>query len=443
MKPSARKLFFFWLLLAILGFVLVELSLRTVGFLYTSYYDRKLNRAANLRILTLGESTTATAYAPDQQPWPVLLKDLLVKKGLDVEVMNAASPAVTSKYLLRVWPGRYERFKPQIVVSMMGINDPSLRRPVSFWFRPEFRWIYELRTAKFLGVAMNMLKWNSTPQTQHWESRPRADSLGFKRVRELTALFRKGDEASAAGMIDSFLKNKNSVDRARFYSFLAIELQLASATEIEKVTAERKANDLLKLALENSIEIDAMPGFIVGSAKLGRPENCAWLLQRQKEMNWLYISPVYLRIYRKCLPDSHPLMAEVIRVAGAAHNGVDASLQKRNFKSIRYYRAFYEEFQRQGVCWVLMTYPLRGTGGIPEFFEQIKHSAVPVALVNNDEPFRQALRKFPANEIFLDFFAGDFGHTTKLGHSLIAENVVEEVVRLAASGKCGEAAKTK
>jgi hypothetical protein len=70
-----------------------------------------------------------------------------------------------------------------------------------------------------------------------------------------------------------------------------------------------------------------------------------------------------------------------------------------------------------------MQYPLRSAGALRTLLGDTD-----VTIVENDQPFRDALRRAPWETWFTDAFAGDFGHTTPAGSHLLAEDVAPAVL---------------
>ena len=68
---------------------------------------------------------------------------------------------------------------------------------------------------------------------------------------------------------------------------------------------------------------------------------------------------------------------------------------------------------------VAMQYPVRSVRPLKAMLADRPE----VIFVSNEKNFRQALKEYPIEEIFVDQFAGDFGHATYLGDWLIARNL--------------------
>ena len=123
--------------LILLGFVvtciLLESGLRLAGFFYLSAIEqgnqRSFKQNKEYRILCLGESATALG---GRDSYPRQLEDILNdnRQGIRFSVINKGIPSVTTTYILEVLKKFLDQYHPQIVVTMMGINDgPNLARP--------------------------------------------------------------------------------------------------------------------------------------------------------------------------------------------------------------------------------------------------------------------------------------------------------------------------
>ncbi|MDD3347620.1 MAG: tetratricopeptide repeat protein [Oscillibacter sp.] len=93
---------------------------------------------------------------------------------------------------------------------------------------------------------------------------------------------------------------------------------------------------------------------------------------------------------------------------------------KKNFIQL------YNILKQRGIKLVCMQYPMRDVASLRQVFDA-DHDVV---FVSNEDNFRQALEKYKFNELFEDHFAGDFGHATRLGNSLIAKRLADELMRL-------------
>ena len=76
-----------------------------------------------------------------------------------------------------------------------------------------------------------------------------------------------------------------------------------------------------------------------------------------------------------------------------------------------------------------MQYPVRS---IKPLQEQLKNEPYydKITFISNEQLFKNALMKKSYNDLFIDQFAGDFGHCTKLGNTIIVKNVVNTLEKI-------------
>jgi lysophospholipase L1-like esterase len=106
-------------------FIGAELLLRLAGHiaLGSAIFELSAN-SQQVRILTLGESTTAKFFATNE-PWPEKLEEKLNQAGVEAKIFNEAVPGTTTASILANLNEQIEKYQPHIVISMMGINDVS------------------------------------------------------------------------------------------------------------------------------------------------------------------------------------------------------------------------------------------------------------------------------------------------------------------------------
>ena len=75
---------------------------------------------------------------------------------------------------------------------------------------------------------------------------------------------------------------------------------------------------------------------------------------------------------------------------------------------------------------VIMQYPLRALMPLKEIFDP----GDDILFVDNESLFKEALMKGHFDDFFVDRFAGDFGHCSKKGNRMIAENVAQNVAKV-------------
>ena len=115
----------------ILTFVLLEGLLRLGGFLYLFLQERRnmigLGKEDAYTILCVGESMTAFG---DQFSYPAQLQYILNERSKDKKfnVINKGVPAINTDAILYYIEDHIDRYHPDAVISMIGINDEYYSR---------------------------------------------------------------------------------------------------------------------------------------------------------------------------------------------------------------------------------------------------------------------------------------------------------------------------
>ena len=118
-------------------------------------------RGGEVRILTVGESTTAGVPGPADQAYPRQLQEILAARSPEsgpFRVFNMGAPAVTSDFVAARLPEYLERFRPHIVISMLGVNDGPAVDPA---FQTDDSW----RLVKLLRLVWSQLRPHTTEPT--------------------------------------------------------------------------------------------------------------------------------------------------------------------------------------------------------------------------------------------------------------------------------------
>ncbi|MBR3627272.1 MAG: hypothetical protein IKN42_00320, partial [Elusimicrobia bacterium] len=87
------------------------------------------------------------------------------------------------------------------------------------------------------------------------------------------------------------------------------------------------------------------------------------------------------------------------------------------------YKLIIKKLTDNNIKVICMQYPVRS---ILPLQEQLKNEPFfdKITFVSNEKNFKDMLMQKNFDDLFIDQFAGDFGHCTDLGNTLIAENVV-------------------
>jgi hypothetical protein len=80
---------------------------------------------------------------------------------------------------------------------------------------------------------------------------------------------------------------------------------------------------------------------------------------------------------------------------------------------------------RRGIKLVCAQYPMLKVGELKQIFEGQKG----VVFVDNEGIFKEAVKKSGYQKYFIDRFGGEFGHCTREGNRLLAENIVNVILK--------------
>jgi tetratricopeptide (TPR) repeat protein len=504
--------------------VALELSLRLAGacFLYRQRAESaEGGGAGSASILCLGESSTALGGADS---YPRQLERILDEQAGDgrFEVINGARPGIDSSGVLRSLGEQLERYEPDIVTVMMGVND-------------ELEWFVELNdghddsalrsSLEGLGIyrlacyGSRVLERRATARAEAaeleelervWErglpSRARA-RVGH-RLAKLYSQQRRLDDRVA--VLETLVELRTSpqahVELSRLiedpahkeatllacirdfpdshlgYRWLVRWYgEQGRADDIEALLSEqvRTIPDLMSLVelarfYRASGQLDRAEAVLLRSNELepnfytmrllalvmrdmGGDELAEQLLLESNAMLPCALTHVELgrlyvamgrpdeaeRAYRSAIdlddgicPDRHYTwdsntvdiscawveLAQLLRESG--RSGQAQQLLQglhSNPLTVTSYRELSRTVLARGALLVAVQYPLRDVEPLRSMLPD--HPGV--LFVDNRASFIRAVSEQGYSALFIDHYAGDFGHTTALGHELIARNIAE------------------
>ena len=381
------------LLVAVL---LVEIGLRAGSLVYrwTDGPDEISPAIAapnEYRILALGESTTRGF---GHEPYTRSLEEELNRReyGIRFRVLNAGYTSKPSPALVRQLPELLERVDPHMVIVMMGINDqfyfqgaaaPRLGLDVELLLLESrfykllrllgFNLRQRLRSA-FAGPS-EPKEFQSSFESAHedWSAGEleQADVRFLEFIREAREAGETGDSGATISIPDAYL-------RAYFNAHLTLAQIYRETDRSDKAIA--LFEEAIALHPEAEFFHRALSGIYHG---LGENERAAAYLEVSEELaarHVLYATRFAFRQLRKILEDAK---VEV----------------------------------------VMMQYPLRSVAALQRLWGPSRG----VLFLNNQPLFRQAVSEYGYDAIFIDRFAGDFGHCTIVGNRIIALNLVLSV----------------
>ena len=525
-----------------IGLLAVEVAMRIGGVLLLSTQEYRNRNAVyakgTYRIMCLGESTTAGG----KDSYPRQLEDILNQSGAGVKfsVINKGIPAITTPYLVAQLEDKLNRYKPDMVICMIGINDLGMHMRYSSTYTAEAPSL--LKSLKIYNLVRFIRDGliNRQNKAQAFKCRDAVDKdtimpnmgiLGLKdsfieetkpaeavqpgpgsaqAYIELGRFYyiRQGDYGRAEASLKKAVEAAPDDYRTHF------QLGLFWADQGEYSNAENAFKKAISLnpgsglvytelgwsykehgdywdagqAFRNAVDLDpdnteASIGLGQSLTEQGRYEEAERVfrkaIERKPNNCWLYLkagefyadredfpqaeaafkkaiglNPLEVRSYVRlgwCYREQEKYQEaeEAFKKAAALmpdHNNIRRALlaldNERNDAESRIQRQrvakqFYQPFTKsnyrkikailddRGIKLVCVQYPMCSI----EPLKQIFAGESGIIFVDNEHSFKEAVKKSRINMYFKDMFAGNFGHCTRLGNRLLAENVASAVIK--------------
>ncbi len=106
------------------------------------------------------------------------------------------------------------------------------------------------------------------------------------------------------------------------------------------------------------------------------------------------------------------------------HKEKESSLENYNAMTYHSYQRLKEITAEKGIKLICVQYPLRSI----DILRALVGNTEEVMLVDNQQLFEDAVAERAYQEYFTDIFGGNFGHCTRRGNRLLAENVARRVL---------------
>jgi hypothetical protein len=374
--------------------------------------------------------------------WPQLLQQKLTSRhpGMKFKVYNLAVPSINTSQLLEIYFSNYDKIRPQITIAMMGINDTSAIESLSGFDLQSLK-IYKL--LKWLNSARG--KMGLAKDCQIADFPPVLNSDLDQRIKNGDLIFDnlKPEQISnfnyyrVLGQKLFGLSDKHSLpcnqdciqQKQHMYELANSYLQKAIAIcPIDHETLRSSffvSSNLQQQAVaRRNFEIAVQHGYLPDAGTLSYILTFADL----RDKNDFIFN--YAHEHNLTISNKSPL-----------------KITKNN-----YFRLI--QFARNNATkLILMPYPTASLNALksvltedgtqsPDIFahtiykdspNQISKFLNDIYFVSN-ENFNEKLRETHFNKLFTDNFCSTlgcrFGHTTTLGHELIAENIVNQTQTL-------------
>jgi len=378
----------------ILGVVLLELILRLCGFAWFAWnnYENRFEDSGNssYSILCLGESTTANLYS-NKNSWPAQLEIILNNRSSEIKfrVFNEGFGGTNTAFILSHLEDNLDKYKPDMVITMMGMNDVELNIQYKGVVRIKTNLFFKnLRVYKLSKLLFAALKSNT--QSKIKNAGIVKENISIQEEYQL--------EAERYVKLGENYQEENNFKEAEEMFKKAIELYPNGPSLVYLDLGQVYYNqEKLKEAENMFVQfIKINPNSDEGYYNLGRVYNKQGISSKKIE-----------EFYKK---------------NGFSFGVVEGS-PNHNITKYHYHQ-LYKELNKRGIKYIAMQYPSLGINDLKSMFEGNEN----ITFVSNEENFKKTLETGKYEDYFVDKCGGNFGHATLKGNKLIAENVANVIL---------------
>lgn len=490
-----------------------ELSLMVFGQLrvYLQEQSNKVNAADEFVILALGESTTMPMIDSEGYDfsWPAQLEAALNQEdlGVKIKVVNKGWSGINTAGILDELPQNLEQYQPDLVVSMMGINDHGrVEYEAAAGIDQEspkakFR-VYRL--AKFLvnnfKEKINQTGNSTADETkvscssakdciesadklkseaemvqarEFWKKALDYEPLNLVAMRNLAQFYldrRQMDQAAKyyrlleehysqhsfiqhdLGWFD-LLDQRYNEAKVHFKRVIAEEPLSASAysglvysvqdsptavAEFEEIIKEIQTKDIQSVGLFEALaEQGQRMGYnpnrfhFTDDLKVFNDDPYALVSIARYYMryeDWDKAEQFYLKSLESPQAGSLPRveLMELYRKTGRV-DSIDQKLKEALIDQDMFvynYRQLHQILNEKDIPLIAVQYPVRSVKPLEIIFQDLSN----VWTVDNELSFKEEMERYGYEHLFVDYFAGDFGHCSQAGNQLLMNNIKEVIL---------------
>ena len=448
---------------------MLETGLRLGGAAYLSLQDYANRREpakvgpGEYRILCLGESTTALGGG---NSYPGKLQKIFNNRPAEgrVVVINRGMPGVDTTTIVSELPHLLNKYSPDMVVTMMGINDMDTDYPGKGVISKLKGFIKTLRAYKAVKLLYERMHSEDILRNMYIESgksyldRQRYDEAQemFQRVIGMSpgmaigyiwlarSYNEQNDYAQAGKMLNKarrmyfkdgydyvesgwlYYEMKNLPEAEKMFR-TAIELKsddcslyIETAHFYQACKLFPQAETMFKKAMglvkgKDSWPYSAFGWHYVERNMFGQAEDMFKKALEKNNKDWeAYQDLAHL----KQAQGDYPQAELYFRKSGSQDARVK-SLTARNYNRLK------DIVLKRGIKLVCVQYPMRRLEDLKQLFNSCKG----ITFVDNYKIFKDALSQSSYDDYFTDRFAGDFGHCTSQGNELLAGNIARAILK--------------
>lgn len=427
-----------------LSFVCLEFFLQITSFViseiikYKNYktLKTKFNDNNTITILCVGESTT-------YEQWPVQLEQYLKENSnKNFNIVSSALPSIGIENLLKRTSKMIEDYTPDIVISMMGVNDAIFEKRKEQIYKK-----YRLKTLDLFYLIKKHLKSNKLYAVE----KQNHNDLYFL---ELVDKYKNNSEVPIE-FLEILEKQPNNMDALIELIFLYCERH-----DIENL--KKYINLFIKKypdIIDNKVFVAALSNYcfdksdnnynafntilihLIKNKEKTTQKDINEILKNSINLNYKFIKLEELEYIYKILTDNEINAITVIDIYNyLLKNSIKAEypkynitfLKEPNFNTKQIKKSYIELaklLKERNIIYICMGYPTININVFKNIFNEtnLKDGII---FVSNEQNFNNYLKNKDYFSIFRDQFAGTFGHCTHLGNTMISENVGNVILNL-------------
>ncbi|MBD3203493.1 tetratricopeptide repeat protein [Candidatus Woesearchaeota archaeon] len=412
----------------ILSLLILELLLRVGGVMYdftrvSLDYDKE--KSADYTILCIGESTTELGGIDS---WPKQLEEILNNQSDSIRfnVVNRGLPGTNTAFLLDGIDDAIEKYDPDLVISMMGVNDGNLKIRFDEGKKLKIAQLMDririLRLANLLYSSFKK-RWSDNDQKNSIEKRTGYNIKEYKEYAEIGFGYTQAKKYKEAEELYASVIDDNPNESLAYFL-------LAQLYHEEMRTNYKEAEQLYLKSIElNPKHKEAYWRLGTLYVDLKRFSEARKIIEKAIDIGPVYNYAYFILgelYYQEGYPPEkiHKFYEE---------NGYSIMYKETEpFENTKYhYIKLYEILSERGIKYIAMQYPTLDINIIRQMFKGGEN----IIFVSNEFNFKNALHRYSYDELFTDnfanqennLFAGNYGHATRFGNRLIAENVADVI----------------
>lgn len=405
----------------LLALCFLEFSFQLIAFIsdINKYHKSKksFKNYNDIVILCIGESMTQDQYTK------YLYKDLQKRNINNVTVVDAGVGGINSDYIINnVLNKSIEKYKPNIIVSMMGLMDES----------KEYNKIKSIPIhSKLLSFFYFYKFFNTNTKQNEIKQQDSNYLIGQTKDIELENKHKKAMDYYNKKEYDKAIELLKELDfespiQKKVEHHMIDALKLSGKTKEVQYYVLKKLEKDIMFNLEQTIKIAEETNNIEIIKKV-------FNLKNKDVFKKVVINSLeYIYVLKGCMErlKLYEELGELNKIISTVENKDivfnNRQLNPYSKKSLSNYKKLVTICEQKNIKLIVMSYPTLPVFPYKLFFKKFNN----IYYVDNQEIFEKELKNNLYFNIFKDSFAGNFGHCTDYGNKLISENLANTIKKI-------------